>query len=622
MLRPPDTDADGNATGGGPTYAISMKKLNRGARRDNTPLPPLPAPRTAASAGETGATAQQATDESDGTDGNRSEHSGSSMQTVRIEDIALADEGPYVRKQMFPSLAINQTRNMEPSRYRGHFVAVFLLLFGGLLGRGAYAGEQEQLEQIVREPLRCERIDGTQGRLANEQEWRFLGGRAGDRLLLCDCAQAGQQNRLRNPFDPDDNEQQQPPFILPAFESTTVATDILIANCHQLLVPTGTFRALRAGFLPRTVRFVDIDQLTVESFAFETSGAPTAGAGNNIHDRHPILGPIALRFERCQLEELPANVFHGAALRSVQFVGTTIGAIRSLAVGIRLHQFRIADSVVGRFGRHSFKRAQMEQLQLHNVTMLEAWPSQAWQGLIVSESIRITNSTFLQAVHPAAIIESTTDELVIQNNVFNQSIADEAFQLAVKTRIWLIGNAFGQLSSNLFRGVVISNETAWNALPNILLERNLIETFDGRTFLVIPRNFSLSVQGFRIAQLATCESTNISAPAVWPEVFFLRPFSVTNRDDPSSYVSVEEYRQQEGCDAEGPDLVLVIVLASLLGVTLIGGGIGGFLCYRHHRKRQRMILLEQKLVQPTPRTYRETQILLKLETVGTLKTDF
>ncbi|XP_058117186.1 uncharacterized protein LOC131259660 [Anopheles coustani] len=98
MLRPPDTDSDGNAAGvgatGGPTYAISMKKLNRGARRDNTPLPPLPAPRAATTAaGETGAV-QQATDESDGTDGNRSEHSGSSMQTVRIEDITLADEGP------------------------------------------------------------------------------------------------------------------------------------------------------------------------------------------------------------------------------------------------------------------------------------------------------------------------------------------------------------------------------------------------------------------------------------------------------------------------------------------------------------------------------------------------
>uniref|UniRef100_A0AAG5DHU2 Right handed beta helix domain-containing protein n=1 Tax=Anopheles atroparvus TaxID=41427 RepID=A0AAG5DHU2_ANOAO len=458
---------------------------------------------------------------------------------------------------------------MEPSRYRGYF-AVFLLLFGA-----AY-GEQEQLEQVVREPLRCERIDGAQGRLANEDEWRFLGGRAGDRLLLCDC-QDSQRSRRRNrelgreDYDHEQQlqSQQQPAFILPAFESTTVATDIVVANCHQLLVPTGTFRALRAGFLPRTVRFVDIDQLTVESFAFETSGAPTgAGMINNVRDRHPVLGPIALRFERCQLEELPANVFHGAALRSVQFVGTTIGVIRSLAVGIRLNQFRIADSVIGRFGRHSFKRAQMEQLQLHNVTMLDAWPSQAWQGLIVSESMRITNSTFLQTVHPAAIMESTTDDLIIEHNVFNQSIADEAFQLAVKTRIWLIGNVFGQLSSNLFRGVVISNETAWNAQPNILLERNLIETFtvssgDARNFLVIPRNFSLNVQGFRIAQLATCENTNISSSNVWPEVFFLRPFAVTNRDDPESYVSVEEFRQEEGCDAGGPDLVLVIVLATL-----------------------------------------------------------
>uniref|UniRef100_A0A182IVT7 Right handed beta helix domain-containing protein n=1 Tax=Anopheles atroparvus TaxID=41427 RepID=A0A182IVT7_ANOAO len=96
MLRPPDAD-DGVGAGSAPTYAISMKQLTRSAKRENTPLPPLPAPRatTAAEA----AAAQQSTDDSDGTDGNRSEHSGSSMQTVRIEDITLADEGTSVQQQ-------------------------------------------------------------------------------------------------------------------------------------------------------------------------------------------------------------------------------------------------------------------------------------------------------------------------------------------------------------------------------------------------------------------------------------------------------------------------------------------------------------------------------------------
>uniref|UniRef100_A0A182N2D4 Right handed beta helix domain-containing protein n=1 Tax=Anopheles dirus TaxID=7168 RepID=A0A182N2D4_9DIPT len=419
MLRPADC-VDGSDTG--PTYAISMKQLKRPHRGNTTP-PPTPA--------DAGGDEQP-----DGTDGNRSEHSGSSMQTVRIEDMTVAD------------------------------------------------GSSDQ------------RLD----------------------------------------IDP--------------FGATTVATDILIVNCAQLLVPAGTFRAIRSGFLPRTVRFVDIEQLTLESFAFE-SGSQTMGQITNPHDPHPILGPITLSFERCQLEEIPANVFHGAALRSVLFSATTIGAVRSLAIGSRFQEFLLSDTVIGHFARHSFKRAQMELLQLHNVTMTGAWASQAWQGLIVR--------------------------------------------------------------------IRISNETAWNVQPDILLERNLIDTFvvtsTASSFLVFPRNFSVHLQAFRIAQLATCDSTNVTF-AAWQEIFFLQPFATTSRDDPDSYISVERFRYQEGCDAGGPDMALVIALATLLGVTILAAIIGGLLCWRHYRKRQRMLVLEQKLVQPVPRTYRETQILLKLETVA------
>lgn len=154
------------------------------------------------------------------------------------------------------------------------------------------------------------------------------------------------------------------------------------------------------------------------------------------------------------------------------------------------------------------------------------------------------------------------------------------------------------------------------------MERNLIDTFtittDTSSFLVFPRNFSISLQAFRIAQLATCESTNVTFPA-WSEIFFLQPFATTPRDHPDSYISVEQYRTQEGCDSEDNRL-LIIILATLLGVTVLGGAIGGFLCWRHYRRKEQMLILEQKVVQP--RTYRETQILLKLETVGTLKTDF
>uniref|UniRef100_A0A2M3Z0F7 Uncharacterized protein n=1 Tax=Anopheles braziliensis TaxID=58242 RepID=A0A2M3Z0F7_9DIPT len=76
MLRPPYLDAvDGGGSSGGPTYALPMKKVKR---------------RTQAAA------AERPIDEDgpSGGDGNRSEHSGSSMQTVRIEDItAITDHG-------------------------------------------------------------------------------------------------------------------------------------------------------------------------------------------------------------------------------------------------------------------------------------------------------------------------------------------------------------------------------------------------------------------------------------------------------------------------------------------------------------------------------------------------
>uniref|UniRef100_A0A182U0A2 Right handed beta helix domain-containing protein n=1 Tax=Anopheles melas TaxID=34690 RepID=A0A182U0A2_9DIPT len=77
MLRPPMTD--GGSAGAAPTYAISLKQLKR-PHRGNTPPPTPPPPVPSGSGGE---------DQPD--DGNRSEHSGSSMQTVRIEDMTLAD---------------------------------------------------------------------------------------------------------------------------------------------------------------------------------------------------------------------------------------------------------------------------------------------------------------------------------------------------------------------------------------------------------------------------------------------------------------------------------------------------------------------------------------------------
>uniref|UniRef100_A0A182JNI7 Uncharacterized protein n=1 Tax=Anopheles christyi TaxID=43041 RepID=A0A182JNI7_9DIPT len=78
MLRPMDFgDGGGVGSSQAPTYAISLKQLKR-PHRGNTP-PPLPA-------GTSG------DDQPDSNDGNRSEHSGSSMQTVRIEDMTIADD--------------------------------------------------------------------------------------------------------------------------------------------------------------------------------------------------------------------------------------------------------------------------------------------------------------------------------------------------------------------------------------------------------------------------------------------------------------------------------------------------------------------------------------------------
>uniref|UniRef100_A0A182TUP6 Uncharacterized protein n=1 Tax=Anopheles melas TaxID=34690 RepID=A0A182TUP6_9DIPT len=273
------------------------------------------------------------------------------------------------------------------------------------------ASEQEQLEDIVQQPVHCERIDNSQwSRPGSANDWEPFHGRIGDRVLRCDCHDSVRTRRSEE-YTVD---QQQPNlrnavFVLSSFPATTVATDILIVNCGQLHVPAGTFRSIRAAFLPRTIRFVNIAQLTLDSFAFETdSSTRTQQVVTNPRDPHPILGPITLSFDRCQLDELPANVFHGAAIRSVLFSTSSVGAIRSLAISTRFQQFLLSDTVVGSFSRHAFKRAQMEQLHLHNVTMTGAWASQAWQGLIVGNSIQIRDSRFLQTIHPAAITESST----------------------------------------------------------------------------------------------------------------------------------------------------------------------------------------------------------------------
>uniref|UniRef100_A0A182SL87 Right handed beta helix domain-containing protein n=1 Tax=Anopheles maculatus TaxID=74869 RepID=A0A182SL87_9DIPT len=465
---------------------------------------------------------------------------------------------------------------MDPNRFR--ISIVFLISFLIVRLPNAFA-EQEQLEEIVHQPLHCERIDNSQSTLVSGNDWGTFHGRIGERVMRCDCHESVRQRRSNDEYGEQQPKLRSYAFVLPAFPATTVATDILVVNCQQLLVPGGTFRSIRPGFLPRTIRFVNIEQLTLESFAFESGGSQTAGQQVNPHDPHPILGPIMLSIERCQLDELPANVFHGAALRSVLFSASSIGVVRPLAISTRFQQFIFSNCAIGHFARHSFKRAQMEQVYLHNVTMAGAWTSQAWQGIIVSNSIQISDSSFLQTIHPAAITESS---------------------------------------------IRISNDSAWNAQPTILLERNLIDTFtasnDAHTFFAFPRNFTVNLENFRIAQLATCESTNVSFPA-WAEIYFLQPFATGGRNDPESYITVEQFRSQEGCDSE-PDMVLVIVLATLLGVSILGGIVVGLLCWRHQRKRQRMLLLEQNLVHPVPRTYRETQILLKLETVGQLKTDF
>ncbi|XP_050095546.1 uncharacterized protein LOC126577729 [Anopheles aquasalis] len=74
MLRPPYLDAVDGGSSGGPTYALPMKKVKR--RTQGATERPID---------EDGA--------SGGGDGNRSEHSGSSMQTVRIEDITAMPDG-------------------------------------------------------------------------------------------------------------------------------------------------------------------------------------------------------------------------------------------------------------------------------------------------------------------------------------------------------------------------------------------------------------------------------------------------------------------------------------------------------------------------------------------------
>ncbi|XP_039498590.1 uncharacterized protein LOC120456067 [Drosophila santomea] len=409
------------------------------------------------------------------------------------------------------------------------------------------------------------------------------------------------------------------PMALPILRGNVYMIEI--RNCRDLLVEANRL-ADTMGL--RKVIFRQVGQLVLREHALSVP-------------RYASNKALIVEFEQTNLKLIESHAINGN-IEEISFVGGRIELMKPFGFTTTKDSailLKLDGVTIQRIESQAFKKFAVEQMSIANCQFLGDLPTRAFYELEVTNELSLRSNQF-QEVHSHAFSFKLVSKLSLSDNHF-LSVDGEWLEAQIRDAVTVRGNDFGATSEIAFRSLTVHRSYQLSERLELRFHNNSLRSsrpgadprIDGSAERVAPQplrfdnSFALNVRDLRYDNAWSCEQLdrNVEPPLPRAEFFRLHsdqlmfhPPDMVGQSQIQPYAPLRSLISDE-C-REHSYMAYIISGSVLLGLLMLLLIL--LLWWRVVQKRRRRKL---DVVQPEPRTYKETQIVYQIENAGLLKTD-
>ncbi|SPP77731.1 uncharacterized protein LOC117581017 [Drosophila guanche] len=418
-----------------------------------------------------------------------------------------------------------------------------------------------------------------------------------DTTITCDC----------------NNEEQA--MVLPQLHGAVFQVEV--RNCRDLVVEAN---ALSQTEGLRKISFRQLGQLVLREYAL-------------IVPRYASNKALIVEFEAVNVKLIESHAINGN-IEEISFVGGRIEQMQPFGFTTTKNSailLKLDGVTIQRIEGQAFKKFAVEQLTIANCHFLGDLPTRSFYELEVLHELSMRNNLF-QVVHSHAFSFKLVSKLSLSDNHF-VAVDGEWLEAQIRDAVTLRGNDFGATSEIAFRSLTVHRSYQLSERLELRFHNNTLRSARPDSSgqqdvaaqpLHFNERFALSLRELRYENAWSCYQmdTSVEPPVPRSDFFRLHSEQLLFPRPPTAnglqkFVQFVPLRQLMPEQCKTTSYVAYIVAGSvLLGLLLLLLLL--LLWWRLAQRRKRRKL---DVVQPEPRTYKETQIVYQIENAGLLKTD-
>ncbi|XP_046802127.1 uncharacterized protein LOC111675319 isoform X1 [Lucilia cuprina] len=380
-----------------------------------------------------------------------------------------------------------------------------------------------------------------------------------------------------------------------------------IRNCKSLTINSNALEETQGL---RKITFKNVENLVLNKYALSF---PLYSSST----------PLIIAFEKVKVKLIDSHAINGQ-IEEITFVDSSIETINPFGFTILKSNallLKMENVQINRIESQAFKKFVVEKIDLQNCVFLSNVPSKAFYDVEVSHLLLLNNLRFKE-VHSRAFSFKLISKLIIANNYF-ESVDAEWLEVYIKESSIIRDNYFGNTSQIAFKGIMVHRDYVGSEKLELRFSNNTIHFPHNVQPLDFNEKFALNLKQLNYDNSYSCHEIDYEQkPPKAKEKFFQNFKDFIYFKQNHNTKSHDEYRVlskiiDTDCQQHSYWLYIIIGVVSLIIVIAI---IVIVVCLYMAKKRKAKRKMD--IIQPEPRTYKETQIVYQIENAGLLKTDF
>ncbi|SPP77732.1 Hypothetical predicted protein [Drosophila guanche] len=401
-------------------------------------------------------------------------------------------------------------------------------------------------------------------------------------------------------------------MVLPQLHGAVFQVEV--RNCRDLVVEAN---ALSQTEGLRKISFRQLGQLVLREYAL-------------IVPRYASNKALIVEFEAVNVKLIESHAINGN-IEEISFVGGRIEQMQPFGFTTTKNSAILLKLDGVTIQRIEGQKFAVEQLTIANCHFLGDLPTRSFYELEVLHELSMRNNLF-QVVHSHAFSFKLVSKLSLSDNHF-VAVDGEWLEAQIRDAVTLRGNDFGATSEIAFRSLTVHRSYQLSERLELRFHNNTLRSARPDSSgqqdvaaqpLHFNERFALSLRELRYENAWSCYQmdTSVEPPVPRSDFFRLHSEQLLFPRPPTAnglqkFVQFVPLRQLMPEQCKTTSYVAYIVAGSvLLGLLLLLLLL--LLWWRLAQRRKRRKL---DVVQPEPRTYKETQIVYQIENAGLLKTD-